>query len=486
MRTLISGGDIIGWSGSGHELIRGGDVVVEADRILYIGHRFKDGTDRRIDATGKLVSPGFINTHVHATTNAGELLLNDPGKRDYFATNYLSYSAPRQGRRIQSFDDEEAETAALFGMVHALKGGATTIVEMGGSIWGRDTFVRKIGDLGIRCYASPGFRSAERVTDPEGRLVYDWNEPAGMEGLKRAVRFIEKHHGSYNGRIQGMLYPRQVDTCTPELLVETKRAARESRVGIQTHAAASLLEFHEILRRHRRTPIEHLHSLGFLGPEVTLAHTIFVTEHGWTKYPYGDDLKIIADSGSSVCYCPLKFAELGVALESLPRYLRAGINLTLGTDSFPMDMLSEMRYAALIARLVEANYLVGTPREVFEMATSGGAKSLGRDDLGRITPGAKADLLLINLRDLRTGAVFDPVKTAVMAATSHDIDFIMVDGRILVQGGKIIDIDEEALLSSVQALSERFWTGVPRWDWGGRLAAELSPFTFPVRSEPDA
>lgn len=278
-----------------------------------------------------------------------------------------------------------------------------------------------------------------------------------------------------------MLFPRQVDTCSPQLLRETKRMAKELGVKIQTHAAASLLEFHDTLKRYRKTPIEHLNALGFLGPEVTLAHTIFVTGHSWTKYPYGNDLKLIAESGASVCYSPLQYGSLGIALESLSRYLQAGINMTIGTDNFPKDMLSEMRYAALIDRLVESNYLAGTPKQVFEMATLGGARAIGRDDLGRIAPGAKADLLLVNLRSLRLGAIFDPVKALVMSATSDNIDFVMVDGRILIEQGQLIGLDEGELLTKIQAISERFWDGVPSWDWGGRRADQLCPFTFPVR-----
>jgi cytosine/adenosine deaminase-related metal-dependent hydrolase len=143
-----------------------------------------------------------------------------------------------------------------------------------------------------------------------------------------------------------MLFPGHVDSCTQALLRETRKAAKEMGVRVQIHATINLFEFHTVMQRERCTPIELLHKIGFLDPEVSLSHCIFISGHSWLAYPYADDLKIIADSGASVVYSPLKYLKLGITMESFDRYRRASINMGIGTDTFPKDILSDMRYAA--------------------------------------------------------------------------------------------------------------------------------------------
>jgi cytosine/adenosine deaminase-related metal-dependent hydrolase len=116
------------------------------------------------------------------------------------------------------------------------------------------------------------------------------------------------------------------------------------------------------MQRERCTPIELLHRLGFLSPDVSLSHCIFVAGHSWLAYPYGDDLKIIADSGASVAYSPLKYLKLGIVMESFDKYRQAGINMGIGTDTFPKDIISDMRYAALASRVADKSF--PHPRDV--------------------------------------------------------------------------------------------------------------------------
>ncbi len=208
-----------------------------------------------------------------------------------------------------------------------------------------------------------------------------------------------------------MLFPGHVDSCTPALLKETKTAAKDAGVGIQIHATINLFEFHTVMQRERCTPIELLKKIGFLAPDVSLSHCIFVSGHSWLAYPYGDDLKIIADSGSSVAYSPLKYLKLGILMESFDRYRQAGINMGIGTDTFPKDILSDMRYAGIASRIADKSFLAGHPRDVFNSITLGGAKMIGRDDIGRLAKGAKADIAIVNLRDIAFGAVHDPIRS---------------------------------------------------------------------------
>jgi cytosine/adenosine deaminase-related metal-dependent hydrolase len=252
-------------------------------------------------------------------------------------------------------------------------------------------------------------------------------------------------------------------------------------VRIQIHATINLFEFHTVLQRERCTPIELLKKIGFLDPEVSLSHCIFISGHSWLAYPYGDDLKIIADSGASVAYSPLKYLKLGIVMESFDRYRQAGINMGIGTDTFPKDILSDMRYAAIASRVADKNFLAGHPRDVFNAITLGGAKMLGRDDLGRLQRGAKADITIVNLRDIAFGAVRDPIRSLMETAVSRDVRTVIVDGETLVDNGKYLRLDEQELLDKVQAKGEQVWDSVPKWHWTGKNIDEVVPPSFKMK-----
>ena len=309
----------------------------------------------------------------------------------------------------------------------------------------------------------------------------DWSDERGSAGLKGAVDFVKRYHGACGGRVQTMLFPGHVDTCTPELLKETRKAAKELGVRVQIHAAINLIEFHAVMRRYRLTPVELLGKIGFLDPEVSLSHCVFLTGHSWTAYPYGDDLKRITDSGASVAHSPLKYLKIGVAMESFDRYLKAGINVGIGTDTFPKDIISEMRYAALVSRLVDKSFIAGHPRDVFNAATVGGARLIGRDDLGRLQKGAKADITIINLRDIAFGAVRDPIKALVETAAGRDVRTVIVDGEILVDQGTCLRVNEDELIEKLQARAEEIWAGVPKWHWTGKGVDEVLPPAFKMK-----
>lgn len=480
MKTLIQGGYVVGFNGQEHEIIKDGVVVFEGGRILFVGKEYSEPVDKKIDVRGCLVSPGLIDTHFHSGSNAGDYLLNEPDKPDFFASNYLAHGAPtREGAKLAHLKD--IDVGQRFSLIHILKSGVTTTLEIGGPGREHEKYVKMVGEVGIRCYTGPSFKNVEFFYDREGRLEYDWSDERGSEGLKRAVDFAKKFNGANNGRLHAMLFPGHADTCTPELLKETRRAARELGVRVQLHAAINLIEFHTVMQRYRQTPIEFLSKIGFLDPEVSLSHCIFLSGHSWTAYPYGDDLKIIADSGASVAHSPLKYLKLGIAMESFDRYLRAGINVGIGTDTFPKDMVTELRYAALGSRLAEKSFIAGHPRDVFNAATLGGAKLIGRDDLGRLAKGAKADITIVNLRDIAFGAVRDPIKTLVETGTGRDVRTVIVDGEILVDGGKYLKADEEELVEKLQSRAEEIWQGVPKWHWTGKDVDEVLPPSFKMR-----
>ena len=477
MKTAIKGDYIVAFDGTEHRILRDGIVVFEDDRITHVGRDYSGEVDATIDGKGKLICPGFINIHTHLLYEAGGRYMPDVGRNDVFGNTYFNYQLPLPGR-TGYYESETAELGGLYAAACVLKGGATTVVDSGAVVKDPDRLVDVLGELGIRAYMGLGFRSAETVADKQGRIIYDWNEDRGMEKFKAAVDFIKKHDGNYNSRIKGMLFSSQADTCSEKLLRETKAAAADLDVCIQIHTGQNGREFKEILWRTRKTPVEYLDSVGLLGPEVSLAHCIFITGYSWAAYPFGDDLKIIADAGASVAHCPLVFARRGLALESFERYLKAGVNMSIGTDSYPNDILDEMRVAYLACKLVEKSFAVCTCGDIFNAATLGGAKYLGRDDLGRIEPGAKADFTIIDLTQIHIGPIRDPIKALITMATGKDVDTVIVDGRTVVQGGRVVGLDEEQFLADVQESADRSWAMAPEMNWDGKSLDEVSPLTF--------
>jgi 5-methylthioadenosine/S-adenosylhomocysteine deaminase len=177
------------------------------------------------------------------------------------------------------------------------------------------------------------------------------------------------------------------------------------------------------------------------------------------------------------------FARRSIALESFSRYLKAGVNLAIGTDTFPQDIVHDMKIASTVSKLVDRDCCTASARDVFNAATLGGAKALGRGDLGRIAPGAKADLLFFKRHTLRMSPLRDPLKNIVFNSGSEDIDRVMIDGRFVVEGGRVTGVDESELAASFQVAMERLWAEAVKHDRAGRSVDELSPLSLPAWEE---
>jgi cytosine/adenosine deaminase-related metal-dependent hydrolase len=480
MRTLIEGGWVVAHNGAAHEVHERGSVVVEDDRILHAGGPYTGPVDARLSARGKLVSPGFINTHVHTAGSGGDYLLLDMARNDYRTANYMSFAAPLKGKMTPPPPPAVAALRA-FVFLHALKQGSTTIIDVGGLRGDWEGYARLVDELGVRVYASPPFRDRDTFMDPQGRLYYDEDVTAGQQRLREATDFVRKYDGAAQGRLRGMLNAAQVETCSEPLLRAGKDAARELRVPIHTHAGGNLVEFQRIMEEHRKTPVQFLADIGFLDDRTLLGHVVFTTAHPWPRYPFGDDLRVLAETGATVGHCPYKYAKMAMTLHSFQRYLDAGVTVALGTDTYPMDMVAELRWASILAKVTDANYQVGLPRDVFNAATLGACRFLQRGDLGRLAPGAKADILLIDLDHLGAPVYTDPIKALVDGGCGRDVDTVIVDGKVLVQGGRATRADEDEVYERARRATEQYWSQVPGWRWDGATVDRIIPPAFPVR-----
>ncbi len=473
MTTLIEGSYIVAHDGSDHRIIRNGVVAYEGNEVKYVGKQFSGVVDSRVDARGKLVIPGLISMHTHASIPACERLLPDVGRRDFFGSGVFN-CIPAAG--APGGLEEEEPIGVKFALADALLHGCTTVVEVGRI--GNDELLRIVGESGVRAYVGPGFRSAKWSITRDGRFEYIWDDEKGFKDLGQAVEFIKKNQGAYNGKISGMLYPMQADTCTPELLKKTKEESNKLGVKIQIHAAQNLIDFHETLRRYKKTPIRFLSDAGILDQNLVIAHCIFISGHSWTAYPEDSDLRLLAASGATVAHCPLVYARRGIRLESYQRYINAGVNVTIGMDTYPRDMISEMRLASLISKVVDQDYGSASSADIFRSATLRAAKALGRTDIGRISKGAKADIAIVNLERMHIGPIVDPIRTLVNCATGQDVDTVIVDGEILVADGRLTKVDQDALIRDVSRAAERVWADVPRWHWAGLRTDQICPSSF--------
>jgi len=477
---VISNADwVVGFDGSGHRLIKNGTVAFRGNTITYVGTNYKGPADTQIDGRGRVVIPGLINMHNHLALEARTKgFSDDHGSRKLGMSGLFEY-LPAMGifdpPDTERYDLEGRLDALRYAAAELLKGGTTTVFDMG---WVSDESLVVLEESGLRVYTGTMIRSGRWYTPNGHEVLYEWDYEAGRRSFKAAVEFVEKRSGDWGGRFTGALVPGGTDTFEPELFREVMVAARQLKVPVQVHVGQTVHEHMEIMRRHGQTPVEHLASYGMTGPQVTYGHAVYIAHHSSIRYADHDDLGLIADTGTNVSYCPWQFARRGRAMESFGGYLRRGINVTIGTDTLPHDMVEEMRWAAVISKVTTHDAGLPTAAETFTAATLGGAKALGRDDLGRLAPGAKADLVVFDGRTMNMRPMRDPIKNIIYYGGTRSIDMVFVDGKVLVEGGKVLEVDEYALGDRVQAAADRALARVSERDWAGRTHEQMAPLSF--------
>jgi 5-methylthioadenosine/S-adenosylhomocysteine deaminase len=356
-------------------------------------------------------------------------------------------------------------------------------MEFGSQLRVQEALLGEVERLGLRAYLGAGYDSGRWVGDEKGRLKRVVDEAAGVKEFESAMAFIRRVDGSVKGRVRGLLAPREVETCSLDLLRATRKAADELRLPIVTHAAYNIIEFYEIVREHRMTPVELMESVGLLGRDLTIGHGNLVADNGLMSYSGGRDLELMGRYGVTVSHCPVNIARRARSLDSWAKYRAAGITLALGSDTYPRDLIMQMRVASYFGKVMSHDLSAASAADVFEAATLGGAQALGRADLGRLAPGAKADIVVIDLetRDsLRFGPVRDPIKALVECGIGDDVVTVIVDGVVRMRDRVIPGVDLDAVRRAAQQAGERVWERVQEWDPLGRTAEQISAWSFPL------
>ena len=492
MRTVIRGGWVVAHGEQGHTLVRDGVLIVDDDTVTKVVDEYTDRADVEIDASGKLVSPGLIATHEHLGLHHTHRLFADSGRKDLYAQPFLEFAFARPGANApdarhddqKRFDDRADLLTARYVATELLRNGVTTVVDVGSAIELSVPFAAAVTEMGTRAYLGPGYESESFEGLDGGRWHRVPTKDDGEGELREAVEFIEEYDGAADGRIRGILVPEVIEYCSVELLEKTVELKEQLGVPVQIHAAYNPLEWQYIVETHGCTPIELLERVGLLGPQVIIGHGNLVAEANLTNWAGGRDLEILGSTGTTVAHSPINLFRRGRFLDSLTKYKKAGINISLGADTYPRDLILQMRLASYVCKVLERDFTAATAGEMFEAATLGGARALGRDDLGRLGPGAKADVAIIGLRapdSLRYGVIRDPISALVDCGIGDDVETVLVDGKVIMADRVIPNVDLDELLDEAQAEAQRYWDAAGEWHPLGYTADQASPMSFPIR-----
>jgi cytosine/adenosine deaminase-related metal-dependent hydrolase len=461
----------IAWDGKRHVYRKNIDVAFDNDAITHVGPGFTGAADATVDGRGLMVMPGLVNIHSH--------LGHEPAYRGIreehgVANMYMSSLYERS----QAFDvsDPALRRAALeVALCEVLKSGVTTVCDISPIYEGWTDIVAKSG---IRGFMAPGFASARWKLSDDHSLGFDWDEARGRKGLEAALALVDglpKH-----GMLSGVISPMQIENCSDDLLRDSFAAARERNIPFTLHVAQGVLEHLEMVKRHGTTPIRHANDIGILGPATVIGHAILPDTHSWIRWHTKDDIRLLAESGCSVAHCPTPFARYGILMESFGDYARAGINMGLGTDTTPHNMLEEIRKAGTFARIASRDINNVSTGMLLHAATVAGAKALMREDLGKLAPGACSDIVLIDLHHPDMMPARDPLRSLVFHAADRAVKDVYIAGRRIVADGKVTTLDHQGAGERLSEAQQKMMELTPGRDYRKRTTDEIAPLTLPL------
>ncbi len=472
--TLLRARWLIGHDKGRHQILEHGEIVIDGDRVVFVGYDFPGEVARRMDFGEAVIAPGFID--LDALSDLDTTILgfdNGPAakKGRIWPRSYIERGP------YEMYTGEELAFQKRFAFAQLIRNGITTALPIASLFyreWGEtvaefEAAAEAAEALGLRVYLGPAYRSGGQVVEADGTIGTVFDEPRGFQGLDDATAFCRRHEGTAGGLVRTMLAPDRIETCTPELLRRSAAAAAELDVPIRLHCCQSTTELAIVRRLHERTPPEWLRDLGFLSDRALLPHAAHVS---------GDDLSIIRDGGAAIVHCPLVASRHGGAIRSFASYKAMGQRIGLGTDTWPPDMILNMQLGVMLCRFVEDRGIEGCRSEdYFDAATIGGADALRRPDLGRLEPGAKADIAVIDLS--RTLQTTDPIQSLMTGPTGRDVTTVFIDGRLVMHEGQIPGFDEDQAFAQAQAQFDGVIARYPERTLGHPPIAEIFSSSYP-------
>jgi hydroxyatrazine ethylaminohydrolase len=427
-------------------VLRNGDIAIDGGKITALGAALEPGDRDIIDARGKFVYPGMINTHHHFFQTFVRNLLTI----DYPNITLLEW-LDKIYRIFKEIDSEVIYYSSLTAMADLLKHGCTTAFDH------QYCYTRKTGKspvdrqmeaaalLGIRYHAGRGCNTLPRE---EGSTIPDEMCETTAEFIKDCERLISQYHDPKPFAMTRIVVaPCQPVNCYPDTFIESAALARDRGVRLHTHLAEGETALME--SRWGKRTLRWAEDIGFLGPDLWIAH-------GWELDP--DEYLVMARTGTGLAHCPAPAVLGGCPIINIPAMSRAGVTIGLGCDGSATNDSSNLLDSLRMAYLLQCYYTkerggAPSPYELFKIATLGGAKILGCEELGSLEPGKGADLFMVDTGGLElAGALHDPKNLLAHTGVTGPVWLTMVNGKVVYREGRLSGVDEAALAEKAEAV----------------------------------
>lgn len=427
MKVLIKGIQMLRMIGEEEGIIEG-DIAIDGSIIAAVGcvsQEFEKQADRIIDGSGLLAIPGLINAHTHTPMS----LLRNYGS-DLELMDWLNQKIfPAEDR----MDEESAYYGALLSIGEMIRSGCTAFADM---YMFEEQIVKAALSSGVRANVSKG-------------LVGDGESEDSLSRLERNKWLYDQYNGEGDGRIKVDFGPHAPYTCGDALFVKVaEAAAQRPGAGIHVHLSETRGEVENSIRQFGMTPTARLEKLGlFDSARVIAAHCVHLCR---------EDLEFLSSHNVTAVHNPSSNLKLASGFAPVGTLLEHGIPVALGTDGSSsnnnQNVCEELHLAAVLAKAAAQDAKILPAYQAMELATTNGAKALGREDqIGSIEVGKQADLALINIRQLHWTPHTDLTAALVYSMCGSDVDTVICDGKLLMENKRLLTIDEEKVMAEVEA-----------------------------------
>ncbi|MDD3012348.1 MAG: 5'-deoxyadenosine deaminase [Candidatus Gastranaerophilales bacterium] len=429
---LIKNADIITMNPE-KEVFSGVDLLIENGIISKIGSNITNQADITLDAKGKVVMPGFVQTHVHLCQTLFRGLAEN--------RQLLSWLREKIWPLEAAHDENSIYYSSLLGIGELISGGTTTVLDMG-TVNHTDKIFEAMLTSGIRAIGG------KAMMDSGNNLPENFCENV-ESSIQESLRLYEKWNGAENGRIGYAFAPRFILSCSDKLFSRLKELSDSLNIKIHTHACENSDEGKEVFRLKGMNEFEYFNKMGLLNKNFLAAHCVWADDN---------DIKLIKDNNVKVLHCPSSNFKLGSGTLNIVKLLNEGINVSIGADGAPcnnnLDMLQEIRTSALLQNVLNNSGSIDAYK-FLEIATIDGAKTLGLDEeIGSIEAGKKADIIILDLKNDFHSWHSDEADIAsriVFSAKSSDVKTVIIDGKIVMKDRELLTVNKETVLNNCKA-----------------------------------
>ena len=431
-------------------IIRDGAVAVRGDRIVAVDRadavRERFTADRTLGGARRFVIPGLIDCHNHVA----QALVREYALEDY--PNIYRVYIPAE----DILGEDGIRTSTKVAAAQLLRAGVTTLTETTCTREHEDPIAETIMEVGIRSAMAVGqgdrhSRLAGNYEQIDGRSEYRDDPGLRAEHLAATEDFLSRWGEKGEGRLRPWIHNLGVPSCSDEMYVEAMALAEKHDTGVMTHINRDREEIELSFSLFGERPLEHLHRVGALGDRLVAIHAMLTTDR---------EIRLLADAGAGIAHAPVVCTDIVSAVTKIVTMRAFGVRVGLGCDTVINDILKVMRIAFIMQTQATGIPLYDpvsfTTEDAFEMGTIGAARLLRwEDEIGSLEVGKAADITVIDGDNARLSPSNNPIGTLVRYATGTDAESVMVAGRLVVDGGALLTIDEHALLDEADELSAR-------------------------------